>query len=332
MCGAVRSEDKRDAQHVPRSKFIAIIVNGQQRFTFPGTAPTDSNSREVRVRSGKDTMRCGVAPVSKSIKTIDFRGELVLLGTGTSVGVPAVGCACPVCASDDWRNRRTRSSIAVGLPEGNLLVDTTPDLRNQMLREGIGVMHAALFTHEHADHVMGLDDVRLFPFYLGHAFPIYCEPPVEDRIRRSFDYAFDAREVTHAGARPDLAIQRISTEPFDLLGTQVIPIRLKHGACDVLGFRFGNLAYCTDASEIPEESWPLLEGLDVLILNALRRRPHPTHLSLDQAVAIAEQLQPKRTLFTHISHDLEHQATCSALPDGMDLAYDGQRVTLPIVG
>lgn len=270
--------------------------------------------------------------MTKSIQTIDFRGEIILLGTGTSVGVPAIGCACPVCNSDDARNRRTRSSIAVGLPEGNLLVDTTPDLRSQLLREGIGVIHAALFTHEHADHVMGLDDVRLFPFYLGHAFPLYCEPPVESRIQRSFDYAFETSEVTHQGARPDLTVHRISTELFELLGARITPIRLKHGANDVLGFRFGNVAYCTDVSEIPPESWALLEGLDVLILNALRHRPHPTHLSLDEAVAVAERLQPKRTLFTHISHELEHAETCAALPEGMDLAQDGQRVPVNVVG
>ena len=140
--------------------------------------------------------------MSKSLKTIDFPGELIFLGTGTSVGVPAIGCGCNVCTSSNAKDKRTRCSLALGLPEGNLLIDTTPDLRVQLLREGIGVMHAALFTHEHADHLMGLDDVRLFPFYLGHAFPIYCEPLVERRIRRSFDYAFDSQEMTHAGARP----------------------------------------------------------------------------------------------------------------------------------
>lgn len=266
--------------------------------------------------------------VSKQIKTIDFRGEIIVLGTGTSVGVPSIGCPCPVCSSENPRNRRTRCSIAVGLPEGNLLVDTTPDMRMQLLREGIGIIHAAVFTHEHADHLMGLDDVRLFPFYLGHAFPIYCEESVEARIRKSFDYAFAEREETHVGSRPQLSFHRITTAPFDLLGARIVPIRLRHGSGEVLGFRYGNVAYCTDVSEVPEESWPLLEGLDVLILDALRNRPHPTHFSLDQAVAVVERVGPKRALLTHMSHELEHEATCAALPDHINLAYDGQRVPL----
>jgi phosphoribosyl 1,2-cyclic phosphate phosphodiesterase len=197
-----------------------------------------------------------------------------------------------------------------------------------LLREGIGLVHAALFTHEHADHVMGLDDVRLFPFYLGHAFPLYCEAEVESRIRTSFDYAFKDIEHTHAGAVPNLEIRRITEETFNLLGTRVTPIRLSHGRYQVLGFRFGNVAYCTDTNHIPDESWSRLEGLEVLILDALRRRPHATHFSLDEALQIAARLQPKRTLLTHMCHELEHEATNAALPAGVELAYDGMRVPL----
>lgn len=266
--------------------------------------------------------------MSRSIKTIEFPGELIFLGTGTSVGVPAVGCPCQVCSSENPKNRRTRTSLVLGLPAGSLLIDTTPDLRFQLLREGIGIVHAVLFTHEHADHIMGLDDVRLFPFYLGHPVPLYCEAIVEQRIRRSFDYAFTDYEPTHAGAVPQLDIRPIDLEPFELLGARIIPMRLNHGRLPVLGFRFGNVAYCTDTNGIPDESWSLLEGLDVLILDALRARPHATHFSLAEAVDVIERLQPKRALLTHLSHELEHEATCASLPAHIDLAYDGLRLPL----
>jgi len=267
--------------------------------------------------------------LNKRFATTEFQGQLVILGTGTSVGVPMIGCDCPVCTSDDPRNNRSRCSIILGLPEGNLLIDTPPDLRMQLLREKIGIVHSVLFTHEHADHLFGLDDLRLIPFYLGYAVPLYCETLVEDRIRKSFDYAFDNVELTHRGAIPQLEFCNITLQPFDLLGARVVPIRLKHGPrFDVLGFRFGNVAYCTDTNEIPAESWPLLEGLDLLILDALRDRSHVTHYSLDEAVAVAERLQPKRTLFTHMSHELEHATTNARLPKGMELAYDGQRLPL----
>lgn len=243
--------------------------------------------------------------------------------------MPAIGCDCSVCASDDPRNKRTRCAAILGLPEGNLLVDTPPDLRHQLLREGIGIVHSVLFTHEHADHLFGLDDLRLFQFYLGHAVPLYCEERVEQRIRHSFDYAFDNREPTHAGATPKLEFRRIDHQPFDVLGQRVIPIRLMHGPrFEVLGFRFGNVAYCTDTNEIPEESYSLLEGLDVLILDALRTRPHATHFGIDQAVEVARRLKPRQTLFTHVSHDLDFESTNRFLPAGIDLAYDGQRVAL----
>lgn len=208
-------------------------------------------------------------------------------------------------------------------------MDTPTDLRAQLLREGIGLVHATLFTHEHADHLFGLDDVRLFPYYLGHKLPLYCEGRVEARIRQSFDYAFAAQDQTYyAGAVPQLTFERIGTVPFEILGSRATPIRLRHGPFDVLGFRFGNVAYCTDTNGIPAESWPLLEGLDVLILDALRPQPHPTHFSLDEAIDVARRLRPRRTLFTHMSHELEHEATNAALPPGMELAYDGLQVPL----
>jgi len=260
--------------------------------------------------------------------TADIANQLVFLGTGTSVGVPVIGCGCDTCRSTDPRNKRTRCGLVLGLPEGALLVDTPTDLRTQLLREGIGLVHAVLYTHEHADHIFGLDDVRLFPYYLGHKLPLYCEEQVEQRLRKSFDYAFAAEGAPHRGGIPLVELRRITTDPFDLLGAHVVPIRLLHGRWEVLGFRFGNVAYCTDTNKIPEESWPLLEGLDVLILDALRPKPHATHFGLDEAIAVAQRLQPKRTFFTHVSHELEHAATNAGLPADMELAYDGLRLPL----
>ena len=267
--------------------------------------------------------------MAKKFASAKIDGELIFLGTGTSTGVPAIGCQCAVCTSDNIRNRRTRCSVILGAPEGNLLVDTPPDLRFQLLREDIGIVHSVLFTHEHADHIFGLDDLRLFQFYLGHPVPLLCEEAVEQRIRQSFDYAFMDRKPTHPGAIPQLAFQRIDLEPLEVLGLPVLPIRLQHGPrFEVLGFRFGNVAYCTDTNQIPPESMQRLEGLDVLILDALRRRPHQTHFGLDEAVAVAQQLKPKRTLFTHVSHDLDYEQTNASLPPSIELAYDGMRIPL----
>ena len=267
--------------------------------------------------------------LGKNPSTTDIRGRMILMGTGTSVGVPAIGCGCEVCTSENPRNHRTRCSVLVGLPEGNLLIDTPPDLRQQLLREHVGIVHSVVYTHEHADHMFGLDDLRLMQFYLGGPVPLYCEQSVEARIWKSFDYAFNAPKDLHRGGVPQLQFQQISTEPFEVLGERVIPIRLKHGKYfDVLGFRIGNVAYCTDVNAIPPESMRQLQGLDVLILDALRRERHSTHFSLEEAVEVAKLLEAKQTFFTHISHDLEHEATNASLPENMALAYDGLSIPL----
>jgi phosphoribosyl 1,2-cyclic phosphate phosphodiesterase len=265
----------------------------------------------------------------REIATSNIRGEMILLGTGTSVGVPTIGCSCDVCQGGHPKNQRTRCAAILGLPEGNLLIDTPPDLRIQLLRERIGIVHAVVYTHEHADHIFGLDDLRLFPFYTGHPVPLLCEAAVAARIQKSFDYAFDELPPTHVGAAPQLEIRPISTAPFEVLGTTITPIRFEHGPrFQVLGFRAGNVAYCTDVSAVPEQSWPLLAGLDVLILGALRMRPHPTHLSLEEAVEVARRVQPKQTYFTHVSHELDYDRTNALLPPTMKLSYDGQRIPL----
>jgi phosphoribosyl 1,2-cyclic phosphate phosphodiesterase len=265
----------------------------------------------------------------RPLLTTDIRGQLVFLGTGTSVGVPMIGCGCEVCTSSNTKNHRTRCGMAIGLPDGNLLIDTTPDLRQQLLREQIGLAHAVAFTHDHADHVFGLDDVRVFYFYLGHKLPVYCEDFVEQRLRASFDYAFTPEAASYAGGVPQITFHRINAGvPFGLLGAWITPLRLHHGRFRVLGFRIGNVAYCTDTNHIPPESMPLLAGLDVLVLDALRARPHVSHYSLDQAVEVARTLGAKRTFFTHMGHELDHDTTNAILPPGMELAYDGLRVPL----
>lgn len=257
----------------------------------------------------------------------NLQGQLLFLGTGTSVGVPVVGCRCATCTSGDPRNDRTRTSIVVGLPGGTLLVDTTPDLRRQLLRERIGSVKAILYTHDHVDHVYGLDDIRPICYRAGAPVPVYCEERVERRIRAAFDYAFEPMPVPGGGV-PKITFERITTEPFDLLGARVIPLRLRHGVFDVLGFRFGDVAYCTDTNVIPDATWPLLAGLDTLVLDCLRPERHPTHLSLAEALAVAARVGARRTLFVHMGHDIEHGAVSARLPAGVELAYDGLVVPL----
>lgn len=258
----------------------------------------------------------------------DLTGRLLFLGTGTSVGVPVVGCRCGVCASTDPRDVRTRTSVVLGLPGGTLLVDTSPDLRAQLLRERIGRIDAVLYTHDHVDHVYGLDDVRPLCHAAGRSLPVYCEPRVESRIRRAFDYAFEPAPAPGGGV-PKLALVSISTAPFELLGAEVVPLRLRHGAFDVLGFRFGGLAYCTDTNHVPEETWPLLAGLDTLVIDCLRTTRHPTHFSLVEALEVAARVGARRTLLVHLAHELGHAATQAGLPPGVDVAYDGLEVPLP---
>jgi phosphoribosyl 1,2-cyclic phosphate phosphodiesterase len=263
----------------------------------------------------------------------DLRDQLLFLGTGTSHGIPVIGCGCPTCRDPNPKNKRTRTSVLLGLPQGNLLIDSPPELRMQLVREQVGLVHAVLYTHAHADHLFGLDDLRIFADYLGHDLPVACGERVEARIRRAFDYAFDpvARSFP-AGGVPRLAFSRIGAEPFEILGARVTPVPLEHGRQSILGFRFGNVAYCTDTNRIGPASVGLLQGLDILVLDCLRRRPHPTHFSLDEAVETARQLAPKRTLFTHLCHDLEHESTNAALPPTMELAYDGMQVPLGLCG
>jgi phosphoribosyl 1,2-cyclic phosphate phosphodiesterase len=253
--------------------------------------------------------------------------ELVVLGCGTSVGVPMIGCECTVCTSTHPHNNRTRSSVCFQLPGGNLLVDTTPELRIQLLRERIGLIHAVVYTHYHVDHLFGLDDVRLFPKRLGGALPLYCNEETEGVIRESFSYVFaEINKDVPMGFLPRLEFRRIDTQPFEVLGETVIPIPLQHHRFHVLGFRIGDLAYCTDVNAIPESSFPLLEGLDTLILDALRPAPpHISHFTLPESLAAIERIKPKRAYLTHMSHEMD-ATNPPPMPDHVSLAYDGLRI------
>jgi phosphoribosyl 1,2-cyclic phosphate phosphodiesterase len=250
------------------------------------------------------------------------------LGTGTSAGVPMLGCECAVCRSTNPRNHRYRPSVFIGAPGGNLLIDTSPELRLQLLRERIGIIHAVLYTHYHADHLYGLDDVRPFPKMLGHPLPIYCAEEVEEKIRDTFSYAFGPEaERLPVGFVPRLTFHTITAAPFEVLGERVTPIPLEHAHFKVFGFRIDDVAYCTDVNRIPEGSWPLLEGLRVLVLDALRPRPHPGHFSLDEALAVIARVRPEQAYLTHMGHELEHEETNRRLPSGVELAYDGLSFT-----
>jgi phosphoribosyl 1,2-cyclic phosphate phosphodiesterase len=251
--------------------------------------------------------------------------RLTFLGTGTSSGVPMIGCDCSVCTSSDPRNQRTRPSVLFSFPAGNLLIDTTPEMRIQLLREKVRMVNAIAFTHSHADHLFGLDDARQFPRWTGGPVPVYCEQATEDTIRRVFSYAFrPGTEQWPPGFVPKLQFVHVAPGvEVEILGQRIMPIRLEHGKSPVLGFRVGGLAYCTDVNRIPDESWPLLEGLDVLVLDALRYEAHTTHFSLSEALEVVDAVKPTRTFLTHLSHSFDHGVTQSQLPPNVALAHDG---------
>jgi phosphoribosyl 1,2-cyclic phosphate phosphodiesterase len=250
--------------------------------------------------------------------------SFTFLGTGTSVGVPMLGCDCAVCTSTDPRNQRYRCGVLLRTPQGRILIDTPPELRLQLLREHVGFVHAVLFTHYHADHLFGLDDLRPMSRLLGGPVPLYCTGDVEGKIRSTFSYAFGPHaEQLSAGYIPKLTFHRITAEPFVAVGELITPIPLNHGYFDVFGFRIGDVAYCTDVSEIPRASWPRLEGLRVLVLDALRPQPHPAHFGLDQALDAIAQFRPEQAYLTHMSHEMDYATVGKYLPANVQMAYDG---------
>jgi len=253
---------------------------------------------------------------------------VTILGSGTSTGVPVVGCPCAVCTSHDPRNSRTRCSALISHRGRNILIDTTTDLRQQSLRENIKRVDAVLYTHTHADHVHGIDDLRPFNFAAGQAIPIYGSGETIASIRRNFSYIFS--DEPDEGYRPQLEPREIMG-PFELFGLPVEPLPLHHGGGNSLGFRIGPFAYLTDCSAIPEASQEHLRDLDVLVIDGLRFRPHSTHFNIPQALEMAERLRPRRTLLTHLSHEVEHADCNKALPDGVELAFDGQQIELCLI-
>jgi phosphoribosyl 1,2-cyclic phosphate phosphodiesterase len=252
--------------------------------------------------------------------------SILVLGSGTSVGVPMIGCHCKVCTSDDPRDKRLRPSVLLRLDGYRVLIDTTPDFRYQALRHGIDHLDAILYTHAHADHILGLDDVRPFNFMQKREIPIFASAETLETIEGTFRYVFD--KAPSESSRPRLAPHIFPNEPISVAGITIDPIRAAHGKGIVHGFRFGDCAYLTDHSEIPPESMEKLAGLDVLFLDALRHNPHPTHSTVEESLKTVETLKPKRAYFTHISHDLLHSAVEARLPEGVHIAYDGLEIPI----
>ena len=249
--------------------------------------------------------------------------ELLFLGTGTSAGVPMIGCECEVCTSTDSRDKRTRPSVVISYNDTRVLVDTTPELRLQCVANKVTGIDAIVFTHAHADHIFGLDDVRRFNKLREGPIDVWADDATFLALDRCFGYAFSDAKSRSADFKPQLIRHRIDG-PFEIAGVTWTPIPLDHGGEWVLGFRIGKLAYCTDVSDIPETSYELLVGVEVLVIDALHHKRHHKHFSLEQAITASQRIGAKQTYFTHISHGIRHTETNRLLPQGMQLAFDGQ--------
>ena len=248
------------------------------------------------------------------------------LGTGTSSGVPMIGCSCDVCKSTDKKDKRLRSSILVSSDTTSIVVDTTPDFRYQMLRSNSCKLDAVLFTHSHKDHLAGLDDIRAFNYFSESSMPLYANSSTEEAIRRDFYYAFGDNKYPGV---PDISIQNIVTSPFEVGDIMVTPIEVMHHKMPVLGFRFKDFTYITDANFIEEQEKDKIRGSKVLVLNALRKEKHISHFTLGEAVQLAQELAVPEVYFTHISHQMgKHAIVNGELPDNIQLAYDGLTLSL----
>ena len=256
--------------------------------------------------------------------------RVTFLGTGTSVGVPMICCDCEVCRSTDRRDNRTRASIFLETSEGNYVVDTGTDFRSQCLRENICQVDAVLMTHSHTDHIMGFDDLRRLAFARGGRMPVYASSETMADLERVYQFAFRNPNPWPGYLKP---VPHIITGPFSLGKTEVTPLPVPHGDSETYGYLFSRerrklLAYLSDCSAVPDGIGQKIAGVELLVIDALREKPHPTHLSIAQAIEVAERVQPKRTLFTHICHELPQSAE-TTLPEGVGIAYDGLKIELP---
>jgi phosphoribosyl 1,2-cyclic phosphate phosphodiesterase len=253
--------------------------------------------------------------------------KVTILGSGTSQGVPVIGCTCEVCQSLDYRDKRLRTSAYVEFEGQYFIIDTGPDFRQQMLRENVGRVDAVIFTHAHRDHTAGLDDVRAYNFLQEMDMPVYGSSAVLDQLRLEYAYAF--AKDRYPGI-PRLTLHQIDDHPFDINGIRILPLPVLHLKMPVHGFRFGKFSYITDANFIPEQTLERLEGTEVLVLNALQLEPHVSHFNLDGALKVVDRLRPQKTYFTHISHKLGLQAEIEKnLPANVALAFDGLERSLP---
>lgn len=254
--------------------------------------------------------------------------KITFLGSGTSSGVPTIGCRCAVCVSEDPRDKRLRPSVWLQDGERSILIDTSSDFRQQCLRSGIERLDAVVYTHHHFDHIAGFDDLRAFNFTSRSAIPIFAMPETISNIQNVFSYAFGARTNTGTSV-PVVTIVPVLDEPFDVAGLTWTPLALRHGAMRVNGYRIGNFAYCTDCNGFSESALERLKGVEVLVLDALRHTPHPTHYTVDEAVAVAQSIGARMTYFTHIAHEVLHRDVERRLPTGLQLAYDGLEINVP---
>lgn len=256
-----------------------------------------------------------------------MKATLTVLGSGTSMGVPTIGCTCRVCSSTDPHDKRTRPSIMLEYAGHCVLIDTTPDFREQAIREKIRRIDAILYTHAHADHILGLDDVRPLSFRRDEKIPLYADEATASAMERMFEYIFDPNYKFGGIAR--VSMNRLNGS-VELYGARFEPVTIIHGETEILGFRFGQAAYLTDFSEIPPASMARLRDLDILFLDALRHNPHPTHSTVANSLRLVKELNPKRAFFTHISHDLAHEETNKTFPHNVRLAHDGLRLEFEI--
>ncbi len=252
--------------------------------------------------------------------------EVTFLGTGTSMGIPMIGCRCDTCTSSDTRDNRLRTSVWIQKKKKNIIVDTGIDFRQQALRYAIPTLDAVLFTHHHVDHIFGLDELRPIHFLQNKMVKVFGTSETREHLLRVYPYVFDAGNCP--SDVPKIEYHTFSNEPFTFNDIKIIPIPLFHGNLPIMGFRLDNFAYCTDVSRIPQSSYSLLENLDVLVLGALRDSPHPTHFTLSEAVDEAQKIAARRTYFVHMSHELSHQEMLNRLPAQMEPAFDGLKITL----